>query len=113
MFEEFARFVDNLQCTVKDCNIYIPYDKSVLLRLIELRNKPLVIIPKATDVMKYLEIYRSYKPGLDIIMRKRFFDDITWISTDDRFYVYSLPRCKTIKDDFKNISKYIEEIKND
>ena len=109
--EEFSDFVYNLQYTVKECNVFIPYDKSVLQKLIEANTKPLVIIPKATDVMRYLDIYKTYKPGLDIIMRKRFFNDIRYISANPKIYVYSLPNGKTIKDSIKDILKYAEGIK--
>lgn len=108
--KEFADFVDVLQYTVKECNVFIPYDKSVLQKLIEVNTKPLVIIPKATDVMRYLDIYKTYKQGLDIIMRKRFFNDIRYISTNPKIYVYSLPNGKSIKDSIKDILKYIEGI---
>ena len=96
--EEFADFVNSLQYTVKECNVFIPYDKSVLQKLIEVDTKPLVIIPKATDVMQYLDIYKTYKPGLDITMRQRFFKDIRYISANPKRYVYSLPNGKTIKE---------------
>lgn len=109
--EEFADFVYNLQYTVKECNVFIPYDKSVLQKLIEANTKPLVIIPKATDVMRYLDIYKTYKQGLDIIMRKRFFNDIRYISANPKIYVYSLPNGKSIKDGIQDILKYIEGIK--
>ena len=103
--EEFADFIDSLQYTVKECNVFIPYDKSVLQKLIEVNTEPLVIIPKATDVMRYLDIYKTYKQGLDIIMRKRFFKDIRYISANPKIYVYSLSNGKTIKDSIKDIYK--------
>lgn len=110
---EFANFVDSLQHTVKDCNIYINYNRSILDELIELRNKPFVIIPKSTDVMRYLDIYKSYKPGLDISMRKKFFTDLTHISSNHKIYVYSLPQGVTIKDKLNDIYKCIGEIKDE
>lgn len=109
--EEFADFVDNLQYTVKECNVFIPYDKSVLQKLIEVNTKPLVIIPKATDVMRYLDIYKTYELGLDITMRQRFFKDIRYISANPKIYVYSLPNGKGIKDSIEDILKYAEGIK--